>query len=655
MAGDERGGMAQRRRRSWRDHDRGRSAEAASRVDDGSERWRRPRARTRVATPPEPVGPPPPVRRLLVEVDGSPVEVGSLRVEGEPSPQELLGSLATLGLDDLDAEVRASQAALAASLRVERSPRTALLRALAVARRVLRWRGWPPVAGLVGFAAALVVLCAPIWVSARRDVDLRGELEATALLTGAGAFVLVGLPLSLTIEPRRPTAAPAGRPGVGAGGVLLMVGLLVWMLVPIVVLVVRTSSLSAWQPGIVAGLAVHAAALVAWVVLLIVLRRGPIVLEPAAHAPSARTAPPEQAIVALERTFRGRLAALDAGDWTALRSAVASQTDRLVASGTVDAGARAAMLRVGPTGVALDAALAARLAHDPSVEVVLRPHLPVPVVAAVIGGRPRSAGLVRRVVREVAGERLAVGLPFDAAVLVDLVAAARVPILARDRRLAIALSRLWPTVVLAGWGTALGSLAATLAWLPEAAAFREPTSPSAAVAFAWIAAVLLALVDVRERVGSLRARPTTLGWIATAACAGIAASLVAGAGASSPYLRGLRAGDVAMLAVVALVALAAGGWRVAEALGGRRHDAVHPGSAEWPLSRARAAQVEADRRRRALVQDALLDEVADELEPALRLAVDLGRLDAAVLNSVATAARRASWSREADARDADDA
>lgn len=640
-------GMARRERRGSR-RERARDAERAVRAQPtaGAERWRRPSGRRPQQAPS--VAPPPPVRRLLVDVEGASVEVGGIRVEGSPSPEELRGSLVTLGLDDLDDEVRAAHEAFVASVRASRTPSGAALRALAMLRAIARWRLWAVVAGLGGFAAALVVFAAPIWLAGRPDEDLRAELGATALWTGASALGLLLLLLSLTTE--QATASPKGaqataprrRTGIGAGGVVGMVVLLVWQLLPIMALIVRASLLAGWRPAVVAGLVLHLAAVAAWVVLLVVLRRGP---GRPMLAPLGRLLDdlPEARLSALEQTFRARIVALDDGTWTALRSAMQSQADRLLAAGAIEEDTRAAMLRIGPAASRFDAALAARLAHDPAGPIVLRQHVPLRVVAAVVRGHEHGAGLVRRIVAAVAADRRDRGVPFDAAVLVDLVTAARVPVLARDTHAMVALSRLWPAAVIGAWGAAAGSVLATLAWLPSASAFRDPTSPASAVAFAVVAALLAAAVDVRERIGRLRALATTTAWMGVATGATIAAWLVDGASAHSPYLRGLRAGDVLALSLVALVALAAAGWRVAEALRGRRHDAVHANSPEWPLSRVRVAEVEAHRRRRAGAAGAALDDVAAEVEVALRLAVDLGRLEPRVAESTATASRRATW------------
>ncbi len=646
MARRERPGARRRRAR-----DAARAAEQ-TRLP-GPERWRRPsglepRAEATVA-------PPPPVRRLLVDVDGAAVEVEGMRVEGSPSAEELRGSLATLGLDDVDDAVRSAHAAFVASVRA-RGPADAARRALAVLHAIASWRHWGGIVALAGFAAAILLFGAPIWLASRPDEDLRGELGASALWTGASALTLVVMLVTLAIEPRTPPtgrpdassqAQPQGprtphRPGVGPGGVVAMIVLLLWLLLVVVLLVVRTSLLLGWSGAVVGGLILHALAIAVWIPLLVLLRRGPGagilpgVADPLDDLPEARLA-------ALERIFGDRIGALDRGTWTALRSAMESQADRLLAAGAIDAGTRAAMLRVGPMAGRFDAALAARLAHDPDGAIVLRPHVPLPVVAAILRGRAQSAGLVRRVVAAVAGDRQDRGAPFDAAVLVDLVAAARVPSLARDATHLVALSRLWSGTVVAAWAAALGAVLATLLWLPTASDFRTPTSPTAAVALAVVAVVLLAGAELRERLGRLRALPTTIAWIGVAASAALAAALIDRANASSPYLQSVRAGEVMGLVVIALVASAAAAWRIAEVLRGRRHDAVHANSSEWPLSQARVAEVEALRRRRAGATGAALDDVAAEVEVALRLAAELGRLDPQVAESVATGPRRATW------------
>lgn len=583
--------------------------------------------------PPPHVDVPPPTQpTVTVDVEGVDVAATALVVEGCPTPTELRGSLATLVLGHEDVDVRRARAALADAVAAAGTSVGVVARAEARARalvermaRVGQGVGIGVVAG-----ALLGMVGAPVWLLAREPGVMRAELGSCALLAGACVLVLA---LAVLLSARLGRDAHGEpRPGTTLElGAIVAVGTLAT--ITVLAVVHRATVLDAWSPAVVAGVGLQVVGIACAAGVLVVAFAPQRLPGAARHLASGVVlATPAVRLRALADRFAERIEGLDARGAQALDATIDAELARLVASGALPVESATASTPVDVHELPFDAHLAARLAVHPSTTVVLRPHLTLTVVATVLDGGSNGARLVRRIVAAVAGRRSRAGTPWEAGMLVDLVAAAHVPVLAQDRPLAVAAS-FGRTAALALAATALVvALVALAAWQQVAADVTRAAAPSAAVGLVAAAAALLLVADVVERVGRLRSLPVTAAWVLAAATATVVADAVASSTPYSPYLVGLRAPWALAAASVAVLAACAFALRVVERLRGRAHDAVHRGSIPWPLPRARAATLE---RRRAHAIEAAstahVDEIVAHLRPAIVLAVDIAALDERVL------------------------
>lgn len=584
------------------------------------------------APPPHVDAPPPTQPTVVVDVDGVDVAATAIVVEGSPTPAELRGSLATLLLGHGDADVRRARAELAHAVAAASSPIGVVARAEARARAVVErsGRAGQGVGNGIVAGALLGMAGAPVWLLARPSQVMRAELDSCAMLAGA-CMMMVALAVLASARLGRDAH---GEPRSGTTlelGAVVAIGTLATSTLGAVVH--RAIVLDAWSPTVVAGIGLQLAGIACAAVALVAAFAPQRLAGAAAHgAAGIVLATPSVRLRALADRFAERVDGLDARGARTLDEAIDAEVARLVASGALPAETAASMRSIDVRSVPFDAHLAARLAVHPGTTVVLRPHLTSEVVAMVLDGGSNGARLVRRIVAAASGRRSRPGTPWEVGMLVDLVAAARVPVLPHDRPLAV-VAAYGRTAALAIAALAIAVTVPMLAgWQQIAADVARAAAPAAPVGLVATAVALLLVADVVERRGRLRSLPITVAWGLAAVAATVVALVVAAATPYSPYLVELRAPWARAAALLAVLAASPLALRVVERLRGRPHDPVHWRSVPLPLTRARVAALE--RRRARAIEEAStahVDELVILLRPAIALAVDIAALDARVL------------------------
>ncbi|QCR19487.1 hypothetical protein C1N71_08650 [Agrococcus sp. SGAir0287] len=558
------------------------------------------------------------------------------------SDQALRDALATLVLTRSDAELRRAQEALVGAFAVAGTTLGRIARLEGRARAAGRRLGLAGrVAGVaLAMAAVIGTVGAPVWLVATDGETLRDDLGACALVAGLSALVVASTVLATGEAGReRGGALRALAPLELAAG---LVSLMLWA-ATFAIVVLRAGELQAFSPAVAAGLLLQCLAGVVGV-CAVVVAVAPQLLGRSAAEPSLGVvlATPSVRLRALAARFDDSIRSLDAAEGRELVEAMRAWTARLIERGILSTRAWDAVARIDVRRLRLDAHLAARCALAPDAPVVLRPSLPIGAVTAVLDGGAHGGRLVRRIVQAVSGRRSRRHVPWEAGMLVDLVAAARVPVLEDDAPLPI-VRAYGRTVLLVVASSAIAAATWALgAWRAVAADATDVAAPAATLALLGLAAALVAAADVLERAGGVRSAPTTTAWAILALAAGAASGVVAAATPYSAYLVQARAPWAVALAALAVAAAPPCVVRLAARLRGRPHDAVQWTSASWPMTRASVDAHEARRRARiAAASAAHVDALVERVAPAIALAVDVGLLEPRVLASLPHPARHA--------------